>query len=1559
MSIIVPVWNEEGNIANLIKRISEVMRKAKIKYEIIFVDDASTDKTVKEIKKNKGRKPIKILPKKGKQGKSYSIIEGVKKAKYIKIAMIDGDLQYPPEKLPEMLKLSQKHGVVVGNRIYRDVDLKRKILSKLHLLFFERLLHGFKVDTQSGMKVFKKEIISQIKDEDVSPWTLDLSLLKTALDLGESIVGIDIEFTKRNKGSSKINILSASYEIAKNSLILKFKPSKVYKIYDKYAKFPTIFYKGKKFVTYTDLPVDKSAITTFTINQKLFFLTLLVLALIGAVLNLKLLIIVFIAVMTLIYFLDLAFSAAILTTSLGKSPEISIPDKELKAVKNKDLPVYSILCPLYKEASVLPHFVEAIKNLDWPKGKLDVLLLLEEDDTETINTAKKINLPKYIKVLIVPDSKPKTKPKACNYGLFHSKGEYIVIYDAEDKPDPLQLKKAYLAFKKLPKNYVCLQSKLNYYNSKYNFLTRLFTAEYSLWFDLILPGLQTIGTSIPLGGTSNHFRKDNLSKLHGWDPFNVTEDCDLGVRLFKAGYKTAIIDSTTYEEANSNLKNWLRQRSRWIKGYFQTYLVHMRNPVQFFKESGIHTILFQLIIGMRMVFIIINPIFWIATISYFVFYDYVGLQIESLFPPLVFYVAVVCLVFGNFLYFYSYMIGLAKRNEWNLVYHVFFIPFYWMMASVSAVIAFYQLIVKPHYWEKTIHGLHLKKGGPKSPQKKKISIQITQPQPKPRLNLLKQYVMKYSEKGSFLFLFGVTVFFNFANFFYNAYLGRNLDFDEFGTVSLMSNIFGIVGIVFVSLYTAISYKSGYIFGKVKLPIRCFLDNTKKRIVLYSFLITLSWLLINPYLFSYFKTADILPFLSFFPVFTVGFLLAANKGYLSGNIKFYTLGFVLLIEAVTKLIFTVIAIELDNTELIYVAIPASVVVAFILSELVIAKTRFVKTNKLSEKLLRFPTTFFSASLLTNISAVAFLSIDVVMAKHYLPSEEAGIYALLSLSGKIVFYLGTLFSQFFIPLISKREGEGLETISIFNKLLLASTASSLIGFVFIGWFGFYTVPILFGSKAYPILPYLIRFCIGMVAFTVSVGIVTYHLIKNDYSFAILSVGFSLVQVFAISNYHSSFVEIANIASGLAITQLLVVSLLHIVYSKSGSIIGNIEDLFGLFTNFNNTSTKEASSLKILVFNWRDIKHVWAGGAEVYIHNLAKNWVKEGHEVTIFCGSDQKSKRTEKIDGVKIIRRGGFYTVYLWAFLYYTIKFRGKFDIVIDCENGIPFFTPFYSRLPKILVLHHIHQDVHRQLLPFPLNRIAMFLEGKLIPIAYRKSTIITVSESTKKELKRIGLNHRENIHIIPPCVDIKVNGIKKTKYPSFIYLGRLKPYKNIDIAINAFSKIVAKYPEARLTIAGDGESREFIKELIMKNKLNEFVKLTGKVSEKRKINELSKSWVSIQPSTFEGWGITVLEANACATPVVASNVSGLKDSVVDGETGILFPLKNVDSLAQVMEDLIKNNKKRMELSRKAKKWAEGFSWEKNARDFLQIMQSEIRKDSNVVIDGLSLARENLFN
>ena len=230
-----------------------------------------------------------------------------------------------------------------------------------------------------------------------------------------------------------------------------------------------------------------------------------------------------------------------------------------------------------------------------------------------------------------------------------------------------------------------------------------------MWFDVTLTGYQSINTSIPLGGTSNHFRTADLISLRGWDPFNVTEDADLGVRLFKEGFRTAIIDSTTLEEANSKWGNWVRQRSRWIKGYMQTYLVHTRNPYQFVKTNRHHAFLFNLILGGKIAFILINPFLWLATFSYFALYAYVGPAIERLYPAVVFYMAGFSLVFGNFLYLYYYMIGLMKREQYSLIKYIFFVPFYWLMISFAGFYALYQLILKPHYWEKTTHGLHIKK----------------------------------------------------------------------------------------------------------------------------------------------------------------------------------------------------------------------------------------------------------------------------------------------------------------------------------------------------------------------------------------------------------------------------------------------------------------------------------------------------------------------------------------------------------------------------------------------------------------------------------------------------------------------------------------------------------------------------------------------------------------------------------------------------------------------------------------------------------------------------------
>ncbi len=489
----------------------------------------------------------------------------------------------------------------------------------------------------------------------------------------------------------------------KNKTIQKIQPST-----NQSMQGAGITYNGQQFITHTTLSAEKTAFFNVTLGQKMFIASLILIFLYRITSDTLGTIIGSLAVLSAIYFFDVVFHLFMIVQSLGTESDIKFEDADISDLEEDQLPIYTILCPLYKEAKVLPRFLSAIEKLNWPKDKLDVLILLEADDLETQAAINNQRLPNYIRPVIVPPSLPKTKPKACNFGLSLARGEYLVIYDAEDEPEPLQLKKAFVGFENVSDDVICLQAKLNYYNSHQNLLTRLFTAEYSLWFDVILTGLQIMETAIPLGGTSNHFKISALKDLEGWDAFNVTEDADLGVRLFKAGYKTAIIDSTTYEEANSQLGNWIRQRSRWIKGYIQTYFVNMRNPIAFFRQHGIHAWIFQLLIGGKIAFCLINPILWIMTISYFVLYSLVGPSIEALYPPHIFYLALVSLVFGNFMFFYVYMIGCAKRLQWDILKYLFILPFYWLLISVATTVAIYQFITKPHFWEKTVHGLDIK-----------------------------------------------------------------------------------------------------------------------------------------------------------------------------------------------------------------------------------------------------------------------------------------------------------------------------------------------------------------------------------------------------------------------------------------------------------------------------------------------------------------------------------------------------------------------------------------------------------------------------------------------------------------------------------------------------------------------------------------------------------------------------------------------------------------------------------------------------------------------------------
>jgi len=389
--------------------------------------------------------------------------------------------------------------------------------------------------------------------------------------------------------------------------------------------------------------------------------------------------------------------------ALGSPVEIKINAEELAALDDSSLPSYTVLVPLYRETAVLDQLTSSLRALDYPPEKLQVILLLEEDDQATIQHCRKLSLPPNFELFIVPDGVPKTKPKACNWGLWKATGELLVIYDAEDIPEPDQLKKAVAAFRRTDERTICLQAKLNYYNQRQNILTKWFTMEYSMWFDLFLPGLTASRAPIPLGGTSNHFKTEKLRELGGWDPFNVTEDCDLGIRLHKHGYLTAVIDSTTWEESNSRLLGWIRQRSRWIKGYVQTYIVHSRHPIRLYRELGpAGFVSFQLTIGGTAVCLLLNPIYWGATILWFSVRPEL---LEALFPMPVWILGSLCLVLGNFIFVYMGIAGCLRRGYYDLVRSALFAPAYWVLMSIGAWKAALQLLVRPHYWEKTTHGL--------------------------------------------------------------------------------------------------------------------------------------------------------------------------------------------------------------------------------------------------------------------------------------------------------------------------------------------------------------------------------------------------------------------------------------------------------------------------------------------------------------------------------------------------------------------------------------------------------------------------------------------------------------------------------------------------------------------------------------------------------------------------------------------------------------------------------------------------------------------------------------
>jgi cellulose synthase/poly-beta-1,6-N-acetylglucosamine synthase-like glycosyltransferase len=416
------------------------------------------------------------------------------------------------------------------------------------------------------------------------------------------------------------------------------------------------------------------------------------------------------AAITVVYGASITFRIALVWAAGRDEHRVRVSDEEARAIPDNELPVYTVLVPAYHEPQVIGQLMEHLAALEYPTSALDVKVLLEADDDATMAAARAALPGEHVQIVVVPPTHPRTKPKACNYGLLLARGELVTIYDVEDRPEPLQLRRAVVALRRLGPAYVGLQAQLAYFNPDQNRITRWFTLEYATWFRSLLPGLVAFGMPIPLGGTSNHLRTEPLRGLGAWDPFNVTEDADLGIRLARHGYRVAVLDSVTLEEANSDFINWVKQRSRWYKGYLLTWLVHLRAPRTTARQLSWRGLLcLNLFIGGTPLTALLNSVFWSMTVLWFVARPAV---VQELFITPIYYVGLLCLVLGNVTVVYLNMLTIRQIDRPDLLGTALLSPLYWAMMSLAAAKAALQLVLKPSYWEKTTHGLHLVRGHP-------------------------------------------------------------------------------------------------------------------------------------------------------------------------------------------------------------------------------------------------------------------------------------------------------------------------------------------------------------------------------------------------------------------------------------------------------------------------------------------------------------------------------------------------------------------------------------------------------------------------------------------------------------------------------------------------------------------------------------------------------------------------------------------------------------------------------------------------------------------------------
>lgn len=408
--------------------------------------------------------------------------------------------------------------------------------------------------------------------------------------------------------------------------------------------------------------------------------------------------------LTLIGLTGLRTAGAVVQINAAREFSRNWRSRRALTIPPDELPSTSLMIPLFKEPEMLGPILQNLERLDYPRSKLEALLILEAGDTSTETALSGVTLPPWVVVIKVPPGEVQTKPRALNYALDFASGEIVGIYDAEDSPTADQLLLVAEAFKYSPQNVACLQGILDFYNTRQSWLTRCFTIDYAAWFRLILPGLVRLGFAIPLGGTTVFLKRDALEKVGRWDAHNVTEDADLGIRLARRGYQTAFIPSITLEEATSRTPDWIRQRSRWIKGYAMTWAVHMRRPLRLYRELGRRKFWgFQILFLGALSQFFFAPLLW----SFWLLVFGIAHPITSIASQNMIYGLAALFFLSEVLTIAVLAFAVSTPRHRRLIWWVPVMHVYFLLSAVASWKAMAELITRPFFWDKTTHGQSL------------------------------------------------------------------------------------------------------------------------------------------------------------------------------------------------------------------------------------------------------------------------------------------------------------------------------------------------------------------------------------------------------------------------------------------------------------------------------------------------------------------------------------------------------------------------------------------------------------------------------------------------------------------------------------------------------------------------------------------------------------------------------------------------------------------------------------------------------------------------------------